>query len=347
MKILVVRFKQMGDAILATPVCNTLRKTFPDAEIDFVCYEHVAPIFKEDKNFNTITITNKVKNNAFRYLWEVYKITRKKYDIVIDFVSTPKSEWFTFLSGAKYRIGRYNKKRGFTYTHKIKEPTEFKNEVEKGLMLLEPLEKEYNIKYDTNFSLYVTDEEKEKLRKQMVEKGIDFSKPIVALSATAKYEFKVYPIDSMVKTIELILEKNKDIQFICFGTPDQKEYIEKFYKKLNYNKNIFTNIETKSVRDLLALLSNCHMYFGNEGGARHMAQGLDIPSFAVFWPESDTKCWIPFGGERHRGIISKDIQEDYGDLSWEEIFNLITPERLVEEFYITFDKFVERDNIIR
>lgn len=347
MKILVVRFKQMGDAILATPVCNTLRKTFPDAEIDFVCYEHVAPIFKEDKNFNTITITNKVKNNAFRYLWEVYKITRKKYDIVIDLVSTPKSEWFTFLSGAKYRIGRYNKKRGFTYTHKIKGPTEFKNEVEKGLMLLEPLEKEYNIKYDTNFRLYVTDKEKEKLRKQMIEKGIDFSKPVIALSATAKYEFKVYPMDSMVKTIELILEKNKDIQFICFGTPDQKEYIEKFYKKLNYNKNIFTNIETKSVRDLLALLSNCHMYFGNEGGARHMAQGLDIPSFAVFWPESDTKCWIPFGGERHRGIISKDIQEDYGDLSWEEIFNLITPERLVEELYITFDKFVERDNIIR
>lgn len=342
MKILVVRFKQMGDAILATPVCNTLRKTFPDAEIDFVCYEHVAPIFKEDKNFNTITITNKVKNNAFRYLWEVYKITRKKYDIVIDFVSTPKSEWFTLFSGAKYRIGRYNKKRGFTYTHKIKGETFLKNEVERNFMLVEPLEKEYNIKYDTNFRLYVTDEEKEKLKKQMIEKGIDFSKPIVALSATAKYEFKVYPMDSMVKTIELILEKNKEIQFICFGTPDQKEYIEKFHKKLNYSKNIFTNIETKSVRDLLALLSNCDIYFGNEGGARHMAQGLDIPSFAVFWPESDTKCWIPFGGERHRGIISRDIQEDYGDLSWEEIFNLITPERLVEEFYITFDKFIRK-----
>lgn len=347
MKILVVRFKQMGDAILATPVCNTLRKTFPDAEIDFVCYEHVAPIFKEDKNFNTITITNKVKNNAFRYLWEVYKITRKKYDIVIDLMANPKSEWFTFLSGAKYRIGRYSKHRGFTYTHKIKEPTEFKNEVEKGLRLVEPLEKEYNIKYDTNFRLYITDEEKEKLRKQMIEKRIDFSKPVIALSATARVDSKIYPMDSMVKTIELILEKNKDIQFICFGTPDQKEYIEKFYKKLNYNKNIFTNIETKSVRDLLALLSNCHMYFGNEGGARHMAQGLDIPSFAIFRPGVDKKLWIPFISEKNNGISVEDIKKDYNNLSEMEKFNLITPERLVEDFYITFDKFVERDNIIR
>lgn len=342
MKILVVRFKQMGDAILATPVCNTFRKTFPDAEIDFVCYEHVAPIFKEDKNFNTITITNKVKNNAFRYLWEVWKITRKRYDVVIDLMSNPKSEWFTFLSGAKYRVGRYSKHRGFTYTHKIKEPTEFKNEVEKGLRLIEPLEKEYDIKYDTNFRLYVTDEEKEKMKKQMLEKGIDFNKPIIACSVTAKYMHKVYPLNSMVKALKLILEKNNDLQLICFGTKDQKEYVNELYELMGKSKNVFPNIETESVRDLLALFSNCDMYFGNEGGARHMAQGLDIPSFAIFWPESDRECWCPFGGERHRGIISRDIQKDYGKLSWEERFNLITPERLVEEFYRTFDKFVKK-----
>lgn len=342
MKILVIRFKQMGDAILATPVCNTLRKTFPDAEIDFVCYEHVAPLFKENKEFNTITITDKVKNNAFRYLWKVWKITRKKYDIIIDLVSTPKSEWFTLFSGAKYRIGRYNKKRGFTYTHKIKEPIEFKNEVEKSLRLVEPLEKEYNIKYDTNFRLYVSNEEKRKMKKQMVEKGIDFSKPIVVLSATSRVSYKIYPMESMIKTIDGILEINKDIQFICFGTPDQQEYIKEFYNKVENKTNIYINIETKSVRDLLALLSNSDMFFGNEGGPRHMAQALDTPSFAIFWPKSDRECWLPFGGERHKGIISSDIQKDYGNLSWEEIFNLITPERLVKEFYGIFNKFVKK-----
>ena len=342
MKILVIRFKQMGDAILATPVCNTLRKTFPDAEIDFVCYEHVAPLFKENKEFNTITITDKVKNNAFRYLWEVWKITRKKYDIIIDLVSTPKSEWFTLFSGAKYRIGRYNKKRGFTYTHKIKEPIEFKNEVEKSLRLVEPLEKEYNIKYDTNFRLYVTNEEKKKMKEQMIEKGIDFSKPIILCSVTAKYSFKIYPLDSMAKALKLILDKNEELQMIFFGTPSQKNDMEKVKTLVGKDKNIFTNIETKSVRELLALISNSDMFFGNEGGSRHMAQALDVPSFAVFWPESDKKCWIPFGGEKHKGIISRDIQKDYGNLSWEEIFNLMTPEMLEKGFYEIFDNFLKK-----
>ncbi|WP_374118361.1 glycosyltransferase family 9 protein, partial [uncultured Fusobacterium sp.] len=36
MKILVVRFKQIGDAVLSSAICNTLKKSFPESEIDYV-----------------------------------------------------------------------------------------------------------------------------------------------------------------------------------------------------------------------------------------------------------------------------------------------------------------------
>ena len=49
MKILVVRFKQIGDAILSSVICNTLKSTFLDAEIDYVVYEHISPLFKNHK----------------------------------------------------------------------------------------------------------------------------------------------------------------------------------------------------------------------------------------------------------------------------------------------------------
>ena len=116
MKILVIRFKQIGDSILASPICNTLKKTFPDAEIDYVLYEHVSPIFEKHKYINNvITITKAEQKNWFKYLAKAWKVTRKKYDIVIDIMSTPKSEVFTLFSlGAKYRIGRRKKKRGYT-----------------------------------------------------------------------------------------------------------------------------------------------------------------------------------------------------------------------------------------
>ena len=62
MKILVVRFKQIGDSILASPICNSLKQTFPDAEVDYVLYEHVASLFKNHKYIdNVITITKRTE----------------------------------------------------------------------------------------------------------------------------------------------------------------------------------------------------------------------------------------------------------------------------------------------
>ena len=36
MKFLVIRFRQMGDAVLATALLNSIRRSFPDAGIHFV-----------------------------------------------------------------------------------------------------------------------------------------------------------------------------------------------------------------------------------------------------------------------------------------------------------------------
>lgn len=85
MKILVVRFKQIGDAILSSVICNTLKRTFPEAEVDYVVYEHISPLFKNHKYIdNVISITKEEQKNPFKYIEKVWKITRKKYDIVID-----------------------------------------------------------------------------------------------------------------------------------------------------------------------------------------------------------------------------------------------------------------------
>ena len=53
-KILVVRFRQMGDAILATSLLNTLHKSFPEAKIDFVLNQRIAPLFEGHPSVNHI-----------------------------------------------------------------------------------------------------------------------------------------------------------------------------------------------------------------------------------------------------------------------------------------------------
>lgn len=62
-KILVIRFKQIGDAILSSVICKNLKE----------------------------------RKNPFKYLKKVWEVTREDYDIVIDIMSTPKSEFFLSL----------------------------------------------------------------------------------------------------------------------------------------------------------------------------------------------------------------------------------------------------------
>ena len=105
MKILVVRFKQIGDAILASVICKSLKETYPDAEIDYVLYDYVAPLFEHQQYLNkVISLSKEERKNPFKYLKKVWDVTRSDYDIVMDIMSTPKSEVFTFFSRkAKYK----------------------------------------------------------------------------------------------------------------------------------------------------------------------------------------------------------------------------------------------------
>lgn len=338
--ILVVRFKRIGDAILTLPLCNSLKLTFPNAKIDFVLYEDVAPLFEGHPYIdNVITIKKDESRNLFKYIKKVYDVTRKKYDIIIDVMSTPKSELFCLFSlKTPIRIGRYKKKRGFTYTHKMKE-TPSLNKIDKFLnQLLPPIEEAgFTLKKSYNLEFSSTQQEKEKYFKIMTESGVDFSKIVVAFSIYSRVAHKIYPIEKMKQVVQYLINKY-DAQIIFFFSPEQKIAIQNIHKEFGENKNIFSSIETPTMKDLIPFLENCDFYIGNEGGARHLAQGVGTPSLAIFNPSSELKEWLPFPSEKNMGIsplctlsCNNINLDDFSKLSHEEKFNLITVDLICQK----------------
>ena len=78
-------------------------------------------------------------------------------------------------------------------------------------------------------------------------------------------------------------------------------------------------------------------YFGNEGGARHIAQALEIPSFAIYSPSASKSMWLPANSVLARGISPDDIlpPEQQVTLTYEERFALITPEKVYDQLTST------------
>ena len=96
-KVLIIRYRRVGDSILALSLCHTLRQNFPEAEIDYVLDENIAPLYWNHPDIdNLILFSHKEKHSLLKYLRKVWKVTHAKhYDVIIDLRSTIQTLWFS------------------------------------------------------------------------------------------------------------------------------------------------------------------------------------------------------------------------------------------------------------
>lgn len=196
--------------------------------------------------------------------------------------------------------------------------------------------------YDSNYIVTISPEEKTYMREKIKKAGIDFSKPVIACAINSRVPGKVYSIDYMTEIIKTLLD-DLDVQIIFYYSPAEKTFAKDVHENmLNNDKRIFSNIETSSIRELGMLISNCDMFFGNEGGPRHLSQALDVPSFAIFSPGASKKEGLSNANDRHQGVEPADISTDTEGMTREEIYRLITPEYVVTKVKEIFYKYVRK-----
>lgn len=346
-KILVIRFRRVGDAVLGTSLCTSLRKTFPNAEIHYLLNTPIAPLYEGHSDIDkVITFDSKDDRNFFRYIRRAWSIVRaNKYDVIIDMRGTVRTLLFSLLSPfTAFRIGT---KKGYSFlalNHAVdNRGDKTSNMIEHNLAFLKPLELIADVKYCKDFRLYVTDAEKQCFHDYMQQSGIDFTKPVILAVVSARLQHKIWDKDRMQQVLQHIID-NYDVQIVFNFVGAEREFAIKVHQEMNNHPSIFTNIEANSLRDLCALSANCSFFFGNEGGARHLAQALDVPSFAIFPPKISKSRWLPAQGERFAGISPDDFcsKTEQKTMTYEERFNLITVERVWESLKPMLDRYFKK-----
>ncbi len=331
-RVLVIRFRRVGDAVISTVICSTLKRTFPDAQIDYVLNEGIAPLFEHHPDINRlITFCENDMSGFGRYVKKVRNIVRDgNYDIIVDTRATVKTLWFSLFSlSTPYRLGR---KKGYNcLLHNLRSDDHFENtddEVIRTLRLLKPLEKYYPLKYVHDFKLYVTNEEKSAYHQYMINQGVSFDKPVIVCAVTTRVESKCWKKEYMQSILQKMIDQY-DAQLIFNYAGDEKEYAENLFHQMNDHPNIFIHVEAKGLRQLSALMTQAGFFFGNEGGPRHISQAFEVPSFAIFSPSISKSVWLPNKNEHYQGIQFSDIyhsSETNDQLSDRQKFDMITDE---------------------
>lgn len=342
-KILVVRFRQMGDAVLATPMLNTLRRNFPEAQIDFVLNERIAPLFEGHPSIDRIiTFSDDERHGFLTYIKKVWRTVRHThYDVIIDMRSTVNTMLFALFSPqTRWRIGIRKPYTWLAFNHRIEGCPADESMIDHNLQLLAPLG---TMKPEKAVTLHMTEQEKTGFRRYMQEQGIDFSRPVMLAGVTAKLPGKTWAEDRMTEVLRRFMKAWPQVQIIFNFAPGQEALnAQRIYEALGRHPNVFITIEAKSMRQLAAMAANCTFYFGNEGGGRHIVQAMGRPSLVVCSPMASKKTWLPESDVvLTRGISATDIAPHAQRLSHAEQYELITVDvvwQALQDFYIEIQR---------
>lgn len=327
MRILVVRFRQMGDAILTTVVLNTLRKTFPDSVIDFVLNDKICPLFEGHPSIDhLIPFTNDERHHTLTYIRKVWQtVHRVHYDVIIDMRSTVNTMLFALFSpSTKFRIGLRKGYTALAFNYLVDKCRQDESMIDHNLSMVKPLEAIAPIQYDRNFTLVPTAAEQAEFRDYMVKSGIDMNRPILLAGVTAKLANKTWNEERMVEVIRRFMQTYPSWQIIFNYAPGkEEENARRMYRELGSPEQVFIDVQAGSQRQLLSMASLVTMYFGNEGGARHIVHACGKPSFVVCAPQSSKKIWIPQNGTPAEAVAADDIA-DVSSVPMEDRYSIIT-----------------------
>lgn len=329
-RILVIKLRHHGDMLLTTPVINTLKKNWPQAEVDVLLYQEtvemlsanpgIAQLMSIDRQWKKQGATQHVKHE-----WQLLRQLRdRQYDVVINLADQWRSAVAARWTGAKIRLGfDFPKRRGalwrFCHTQLVSVDGHGKlHTVEQNLSILGPLSDlhtsdQVTMSYESHDWQHV-----EKLLQQQ-----NVLRDFIVVQPTSRWFFKCWTEAKMAATITALQADGHTL--ILTSGPDKRE-LEMVATILAScpQERVISLAGQLTLRQLAALIDHARLFIGVDSVPMHMAAAFNTPCLALFGP-SKLALWHPWQ------VQGKTIWAgDYGSLPDPDDVDTKTDERYLD-----------------
>jgi ADP-heptose:LPS heptosyltransferase len=207
-RILLVQPRRIGDVLLGTPAIRALATHFPGVPIDFLVERPADETLWGHPHIARLLVAPPPKGLS-ENLNFVRRLRAERYDWAIDFFSNPRSAQFTWLSGARVRVGLDRRGRRWAYTHRVIEEAIDRDRYQVDWRL-EILRQMHVPPAGLDLEIYSDSQAPvETQRAQAALAGLDASKPLVALATGSYNTEKLYPPDLTAQVIAGLLQAGR------------------------------------------------------------------------------------------------------------------------------------------
>lgn len=274
-RVLVVKLRSIGDTVLATPSLIALRRFLPDAEIDIVLEDWVAPVLDSFEGVNVIPIRKGQRLSVARYL------RKRKYDVAFNLHGGTTATFLVRASGARHRVGVAEYQYSFLYNHLLSSAADFwdreqVHSAEQQLALLgfvgvpvDYLPKSH-LHVDPDLKFEISDHQ------------------FALIHPSTAFFTKQWPAEHFAQVAEFL--NDKGLHPVAIASKAEKQTLDDLKNASNVPITTFGDL---SLPEITALASKAAVFVGNDSGIAHIAAAVNTPSVVIFG-SSNRVHWRPW-----------------------------------------------------
>ncbi len=254
-RILVVTLSNIGDAVMTTPVFETLHQLYPNSVIDIIGDERSSEIFL-GAPYLGVTYHRRKKASLWENVRLLGRLRRQKYDLIVDL----RTNLIPILLRGEKRL--YKRSRTGFSQHSVQEHMS---------AILPLLNKDFKTPL---CKIYIDQEEARKARAAV---SIIPQGRWLAVAPGANWPGKKWAV-SRYRELIFKLDGQFDAVLLLGIEGDSLEETEKSTTPI-FDFTGKTNLSLVKV-----LLSQSSFFIGNDSGLGHLAASLSVPTLTLFGP---------------------------------------------------------------
>ncbi len=288
-RVLVVRLRSIGDTVLTTPSLFSLRRFLPEAQIDILLEDWVAPVLEaSDFVDRVITIPRDSTSARARVARE---LRSAHYDVVYNLHGGTTATFLTRATGAKHRVGFENYQYARLHNHIAPSPSQIwqrptLHSVEQQLALIGWTGVPVTDRPATQ--LVVTESASISVADKLRAAGFHDGEPIAMVHPTAAFDTKQWAIENFARVTEELSARG--FVPVVAVAPNEKQTAQALVDKSSARCVVLTDL---SLPEVSALASRVRLFVGNDSGIAHIAAATGAPCVVIFG-SSNRNHWRPW-----------------------------------------------------
>lgn len=298
MKILVRATNWVGDAVMALPALEAIRRHEPLAHIAVLARPWVAELYRDQGFADRLIVFDHAGRHAG--LGGAERMARElrceRFDVALLLQNAFQAAWLAWRAGIPQRIGYARDRRSWLLTQAVELPRPGEIPSQEPYYYLELLRRAgwlEQLPQVSAVTMRVSDEAQRNGESKLRAAGGRQGARRVAMAPGAAFgAARCWPVERFAALADRVIAE-LDADVVLVGSAADRDTTQRIATGMRRKPIVLAGQTT--IGELPGVLRACHAFVGNDSGAMHVAAAVGLPVIGIFGP-TDPEATAPLSG---------------------------------------------------